>query len=404
MKKILSLLFLTGLHCHLYAQVFTEITGTIKSPQGAMQGAEITFLNLNEEFEGNCISGPDGRFKSQSKFQLGRTVKIKVSASGYETAEKTLKVDSTGNAGEFMLQRKKLTVSGFVRDSISEVVVEGAEIFFYDDATLIQKKSTNSQGYFVFETNFSYGQRITIRVSKMGFYDKEQTLTFTSEGRNTLPDILLPQIGDRGLRAFIKVVDKKRGKPMAGVTVRYLDRKRSSYIDTVTTQTGQVELKLYQRPGTLLDLEIIKPNYRTIRAKPTLNEQPDNNKHEYEMERDRRSALGPVLLIGAGVAGLTSGGMFVSSNSSYDSYKDFSNPNRESDYTTAQNKRKVAVAAAAVAGGAMAGYLIYKITQKNKEKDLEQKRIRVGMTHFEQPALAYTKKYTPLVALVFAFN
>ena len=62
-----------------------------------------------------------------------------------------------------MLRHKVLAISGSVKDSISEMPVAGVEIFFYDESKLIQSKSTNSMGYFDLETDFTYGQKITVR-------------------------------------------------------------------------------------------------------------------------------------------------------------------------------------------------------------------------------------------------
>src|SRR6185295_2326470 len=150
MKKITG--FLATLFClcwqlSIYGQSTVEIIGIVKSQQGALQGAEVTFLTVNDEFQGNCISGPDGKFKSQYKIQIGKTIKIKITASAYTTYEKTFTVERSGNAGEFMLKRKTLTLSRFVRDSVTEAPLEAAEVFFYDESKLIQSKSTNNLGY-----------------------------------------------------------------------------------------------------------------------------------------------------------------------------------------------------------------------------------------------------------------
>ena len=381
MNKLLVLLTVTLGVCvwlPLYGQSGVEITGVVKSPQGALQGAQISFLSVNDDFQGNCISGPDGRFKSQNKMPVGRTVKIRISSAGYEPFEKLYEIDRSGNAGEFLLQLKSLTISGFVRDSISEAVLAGVEVFFYDESRLIQSKSTNSLGYFEVETNFTFGQKITVRVSRAGYHDKEQTLTFTSEGRIVLQDILLPQLGDRGLRAFIRIKDKDKGKPIGGAAIRYFDKKRSTFIDTLVSAQGELELKLFQRPGTTLDLQITKPRFVTIQAKATLSEDPLVNVFTYEMEHERRSYLGAGLLIGAGVAAGLSAGMFLSSSSKYNSYKDFGNLNRESDYASAQSSLNIAVASAAVAAAALVTFAIYKIAQRDKEKAAEQKKVHVS--------------------------
>src|SRR5215475_6062093 len=87
MKRIITLLmllFLVVVQVSLHAQTTVEITGIVKSAQGALQGAEITFLTVDDEFQGNCISGPDGKFKSQYKMKIGKTFKITIGAKDYQ--------------------------------------------------------------------------------------------------------------------------------------------------------------------------------------------------------------------------------------------------------------------------------------------------------------------------------
>jgi hypothetical protein len=406
MKRIIGLLSVLVCLCwqlSTYGQTTVEITGIIKSQQGALQGAEVTFLTVNDEFQGNCISGPDGKFKSQYKVQIGKTIKIKITANEYSTFEKTFTVERSGNAGEFMLKRKTLNLSGFVRDSVTEAPLEAAEVFFYDESKLIQSKSTNNLGYFDLETNFTSGQKITIRVSKKNYYPKEQTLTFASEGRNTLPDILLPQVGDRGLRAYISVTDKKKKKPLSGVSVRYLDIKTSSHKDTIVASNGKVELKLYQQPGTTLELELSKPNYKTLKVYERLSADPLGNSFTYQMEKDRRSALGPVLLIGGSTAAVVSVAAYSSSNSKYNSYKDFGNPNREDDYDAAQSSRTISLVSGAVAVGCFTGYIIYKINQRKKEREAELKSKHIGLNRFSLFSPAYASGNVQGIGLAYRF-
>lgn len=274
-----SLILGFSLQANLYGQSAIEVRGTIKSKQGAVQGAVVEFFDPNNEFQGNCISGPTGKFISEKKMAIGIALKIKVNASAYQSVEKNIRVNTNGEAGEFMLERRNLIITGFVRDSISEQALTGVEVFFYDDqGKLIQSRSTNSMGYYEVETDFVYGQKITIRVAKKDYYDdKEQTQTFTSQGINRLPDIMLPDLGARGLRAFIRIKDKKNGSPLGGGVVRYFDKRKSSYIDATVPANGEIELRLYQRPGTTLDLQVSKSKYRTFELKAILSEEPLNN-------------------------------------------------------------------------------------------------------------------------------
>jgi hypothetical protein len=328
---------------------------------------------LKEAFLTNATTGSTGTFRSEKKLPVGKMIKIRVSMYGYENLEKQIKIEKTGDIGEFLLQNKKLAISGYVKDSITELPLQSVEVSFLEQSRRIQSGITNSKGYFDIETDFVYGQKITVRVSKKDYFEKEQTLTVTSEGHNILQDIYLPEVSARGLRAFINIIDKKTRKPLAGGNVRYLDTRQSTYKDTTLSANGKVELKLYQRPGTLLDLEISRPRYRTIKEKRTLSEAAIDNEFRYEMERERRSALGPVLLIGSGVSALAGGGMYLMSKKNYDSYKPFDNPNRETDFKNAQDQLNIAVIAGGVAAGALIGYIITRIDHRNKEKKIERK-------------------------------
>jgi hypothetical protein len=142
-------------------------------------------------------------------------------------------------------------------------------------------------GYYDVETNL-YGQRITVKVYKKGYLDKEQTLTITSEGPNKL-DFLLPDINSIALKAFIQIKDKKTGKALGGATIRYFDIRKGTYIDTLVPSKGEVELKLYQKPGTILNLRISKPNYSTIEDQKILSEDPHLNVYEYALKSNYTS-------------------------------------------------------------------------------------------------------------------
>lgn len=281
-----------------------EVTGFVKSQQGALQGAQVDFLDINDNFISNSVSGPNGKFSSDMKVAMGKTIKIKVAKEGYENSLKVVKVEKGGNVGEFMLKAQRLAISGFVKDSVTEQPLPGTEVLFYDQSRLIQSKSTNSMGYFDIETDFVPGQKITVRLFKKGYYDKEQTTTFTSNGINRLPDIMLPEISARGLRVFIRVQDKKKGNPIKGVMLHYFDNRKSSYLDVAVPSSGELELKFYQPPGISLDFQITKPKYRTIQARLTLSENPLNNVFTYELEKTNRKSAGSWILIAAGISAL----------------------------------------------------------------------------------------------------
>jgi hypothetical protein len=389
-----------NLEITMFAQAKIEINGIVVSSEGAIQGARVDFYDLGNQLLENSITGTNGKFKSEKGITIGQKIKVRVSKTGYETLEKEYSVTNTGDAGRFLLQLKKLFISGFVKDSITQDPLQDAQIFFYDDQSrLIQLKSTSSMGYFDFETNFIYGQRIIVKVYKKGYLNKEQTLTITSDGVNRL-DFLLPDVNSTGLKAFIRIKDKKTGKALGGALVQYLDVRKRTYVDTIVSVKGEVELKLYQKPGTILDLRISKPNYRTIKDQKILSEDPLLNVYEYALKSNQRFTLGSGLLIGGSACALVSVGMYISSNSKYESYKDFYNENRDDDYNKAKTHRTIAGVTAGVATGAFIGYVIYKIKQKKKEHALEQNtRIDFSVPSF----YSYASGNTPLIGLTYHF-
>ena len=405
---ILLLLFSSfGLHITTYAQTVV-ITGIVKSPDGVVQSARVDFFDERNNLLDNSITGPDGKFRSEKKLKIGKTIKIKITKAGYEEYGIDYDIDNTGDAGQCMLKTKKLVVTGTIRDSTTEEALRDAEIYFYDQAgRLIQAKSTNSLGYFEIETDFVYGQKITVKAYKKGYFDKEQTLTITSDDRNTMQDILLPDIASRGLRAFILVKDKKSGRPLDGVSIQYLDQRKKANVDTVLSPKGEIELTIYQKPGSILVFTISRPGYVNISAQRTLSEEPRENRFEYELERDTRSALGPVLLIGGGSAAAVSGVMYFSSQSIYKDYENYSNytdaKSRDADLTKAQKQRNIAVATAAIAAGAIVIYVLYRVSKKHQEKIAIQKKTRIG---FIQPVplnTNYAIGNTPIIGIAYHF-
>lgn len=408
MKTLITLcsLFLTiALPVILRAQT-TTIVGIVKSPDGAVQGARVDFFDGKTLLD-NSITGPTGSFKSERKLKIGKNIKIKISKPGYETFEIDYEIDSTGDAGQFLLQFKKLVITGTIRDSTTEEALPDAQIYFNKNGILIQARSTNSMGYFEIETDFVYGQKFTVKAFKKGYFDKEQTLTITSDGMNTMQDIMLPDIASRGLRAFIRVKDKKSGKSLEGVSVKYMDPRKKTYIDTLLSSKGEIELRLYQKPGTILDFTISRPGYVSISAQRTLSVEPRENVFPYEMERDRKSALGPVLLIGAGASAAVAVSMYISSQSIYKDYKNYYNYTdktaRDNDLDKGQQKQNIAYVAAGVAAGAMIIYVLYRISEKNKVKKAIQKKTQIGFIKPSPLNTAYATVSTPIIGITYNF-
>ena len=82
MKSTIILLSLvSGIICSfpLNAQTTVELSGVIKSKQGAVQGARVDFFDSREAFLTNATTGPSGTFRSEKKLPVGRVIKMRVS-------------------------------------------------------------------------------------------------------------------------------------------------------------------------------------------------------------------------------------------------------------------------------------------------------------------------------------
>jgi hypothetical protein len=370
-----SIGLLTFIICLLWSivldgQTAVEITGTVRS--GSPAKVEISFWTTNGHFLTTCISGPDGKFRSGRTFKVGDTINFKLEKRGYEPLESARIANGTGDVGEFLMNLKKIAIYGSVRDSINKSPVEKAEISIVEESKFVVSGSTNSKGDFDVVTAHEYGDAVTIRVFKDGYYIKEETHPLTKDGR--MPDMLLPRINDRAIKVSINVRDKKSDQLLGGVKVKYYDNRRSKFVDTVSSSDGELQLIIFQAPRTDLRLTLSKSNYNTTIAVPTIYEDHARNIVDCKLERKKRSVIGPVLITGAGISALFAGAMYLSSNQKYNSYKDFSNPDRENDYNAAQSRRNLAVIGAAVATGTLVTYFIYKINHRNKERIKEDSK------------------------------
>jgi len=386
MKKKIALftLFCILTEMTLYSQ--TQISGSVRSAEGALQNVTVEFYDLSgNPLDRSTITDPYGKFKSEKKIAIGSTIKIKLHKDGYQTMEKEYKVDETGDAGEIPMSLAKLAISGVVKDSVTGEPLQGVEISFYEASRRIQLKyPTNREGYFDLETDFKLGDIIRIHLFKDGYFDKEFIHTLTHSDMNILPTIPLANLNTGGLIAIIRITDKA-GNPIGGATLRYWDERKRQNVDTIVPANGELLLKIYQQAGTPLDLTVIKPNHRTNSVTWNLSTRTRENRIEVKLERTHK-ALGTTLLVGGGAFCLVAGGMYLSSQSTYNDYKNFSNytntKDRDADYDKAQQKLDIAVGAACVAGAALIGYIIYKIDQKNKEKKIQRGKTQTGFNHF----------------------
>ena len=371
-KRFLSLHLLIPCLCVLAFQAFAQtkiaIQGTIKSTQGVVvQDATVSFFNAQQQPLGTCISESDGHFKSEKLFKADQTVTIKVTVPGFSDKSLTHKVKSqngASNAGEIALQPKTIII-GFVTDSVTLEPVQGAEVSFFDkNNQLIQSRSTNSKGYFDFETDFTYGEIIRVRVSKLYYFPREKTLRIVKPDRDeNRVDILLPKIEDTGIKVTLRVFDRTTNKPLGGAKVRY--PMRGANKDTVTATSGEVLLNIFQQPGTRLNLRIQKSKFKEIIANPALA--MDSNTFDYWMEREYHFPLCKCLYGGsAGLAILGTTTYFLSKKA-YKNYKSFDNTEPLNDYHKANTLLRTSVISGGVAVLLLGSGLLCNHLDKKKE-------------------------------------
>ena len=137
---------------HSYGQTAIEVSGIIMSPNGPKPSVQVELYNSNGSFITTCLTDINGKFKTTRKLTVGQTVQIRTNNKEFQPLEKNYKVDKSGYAGELLLEYRKIAISGFVRDSLSDQPLQGVEVFFYDES-LIQSKPTDSRGYFIVIAN-----------------------------------------------------------------------------------------------------------------------------------------------------------------------------------------------------------------------------------------------------------
>lgn len=370
-RQTVCLFCLSVLMSSLFAQTEVAISGTVKSSQGPLlEGATISFYSSEDQSLGNnCTTDREGRFKSEKIFKIGQTVVLKISKPGF--AAKSLRhitenLNGISKTDDINLDPKTV-ITGFVIDSVSTETIQGAVVSFYDkDNKLIQSRSTNSEGYFNFETDFTYGEIIRIRVSNLNYFPREQTLRIVKpEREDNRMSFRIPKISDSGMKVVIRVTDSKKNKALPGVKLSYFDGR--AYRDTIVSASGETQLKnIFQQPGTRLDLRLRKPGYREISAKPTLA--VDLNYFEYRMEKERAFPVCKCLLGGGISLGVFSGAMFLASKSAYKAYKPFTNPQRDQDYDKANLRLRISAVSGGAAILALAGWQLCKHRERKKEK------------------------------------
>lgn len=356
------------LHNEAISQSKIAINGVVKSAQGLfVSEATVSIHNQQDELLKTVTTSADGQFKTDKSFKADQTVIIKVSKPGFSDKSVTHRVRSqngTSNAGEIQLTPQTI-ITGFVSDSVTLEPVQGAEVSFFDvSGRLIQSRSTNMEGYFEFETDFTFGEIIKVRVSKMYYFPREKTLRIVKpEREENRVNVRIPKVEDTGIKVTVRVFDRKNGKVMTGGKLRYPERGKPK--EVLVPANGEVNLNVFQQPGTRLNLRIQKPKYKEIGANPALA--LDGNNFDYWLEREYRFPVCACIFGGGIASALFSGGMYLSSKKAYKAYEDTNNDDPESDYDKANKRLKTSAITGGLAAVLIGGGFLCRHIQKKRD-------------------------------------
>jgi len=353
------------------------VMGTVRSEQGAaVKDAVVTFFDKNDQqLGGPVLSDVDGRYKSGAIFKNGQNLTVRAKKTGFSEGAVSLKIangSNGANTANFTL-RTMTVISGFVSDSVTSDAMPGAEVSFFDkEGRLIQSRSTDSRGYYDFETDFSFGEVIKVRAEKKDYFPKEEVLRIVKpEREENRRDFRLPKKEDRGVRLGIRVYNRKR-KSLEGAKITYEDRGRK---EVVTPTSGESMLKITQRAGTRMKFRVTKAGYREVVREHTLGEGVDYA--EIYLEKSKSKC--PCWLyasIGLAVASGTS--HFAIYKPNYNNYEDLKNLNRENDYNKAATGRRITTVSGGLALGALTGWLICRHKEKQRLREADVRSGRMG--------------------------
>lgn len=367
LRSVLTSLCWVAMISCICAQQKLVISGTVKSTQGAsIEGVTVSFFDTRDKLLGSATSKQDGTYKTEKLFTNGQSVVIKVANPGFAEKSINYKVKSGANPVDISLQARTV-ITGMVVDSIALDGMGGVEVSFFDvNGSPIQSRSTNLKGDFEFETDFNPGEVIRVRADKSGYYSKEEKLRILKPERGeNYVKFQLPKIADRGIKANVRVLDKKSGKPIEGATIKYRDRTGDK--SATTPASGEVSLNPHLDPNKSLWLRIQKPRYLEMTGSPALAiDRP--NLFVYEMEREYEFPWCTCMLAGSGSFAIFSGISFFSSKSAYNNYKDVMNENRESDYDKANKRLRTSVVSGGLAVASLGGWLLCKSIKKKRDQ------------------------------------
>jgi hypothetical protein len=301
-------------------------------------------------------------------------------------------------------QKKPVFISIVVRDAATQKSAQGVNIsYFNKKGQLINcDQPTNPQGRVDFEAkDFQPGDKISVIAEKTGtFAEKEETLRIVGYGGNE-NQIFFELLPDEGKEVSIKLINnsKKRPKPVAGATIRFknhIGKLEEKYTD----ENGEVRFSVFKRVGKEIEFNIQNNGYFPEIKRVVIGE--DGIDLLIQMEQENPFTICDCMPYTTGALVGLAGGMYLGSQKAYSDYKDFKNTNRESNYSQANTRNRIAIVSAGLAGASLAGWIICWKHNRDLEMGRQRTRRHTGITPLRSSDLAnYTNGFQIGIAFKF---
>lgn len=181
---------------------------------------------------------------------------------GYVSSDR---YNSVGNDDIFAFKLNKLTLNGFICDSVNRrLALENATVLLLSsDNTQIGKVITTSDGKFSFPLNFD--QKYTVKVARNGYEPKQQSLSTKDAGANIDMTIPLAKEKEPKVEFLGTIVDKSSGEKLEGVHIVMKDSLTHAVVlDTTTSVDGsfrKVAPSIKMNDNLLYKVQISKKGY-----------------------------------------------------------------------------------------------------------------------------------------------
>lgn len=158
----------------------------------------------------------------------------------------------------------QINITGYVRDASNQKPISEAEVYFYDPTgKRLPVRSTNSDGFFRFETNFKPGQFVTIKAGKTGEYTLSESVThLISDPTVRKNEVNFFLRNDEATSGSLKITgyvyDQKSKKPIPAASVSVPDLIGKWY-SVKTNASGLYDLNTFAKPGNDLNFRVEMP-------------------------------------------------------------------------------------------------------------------------------------------------